>query len=350
MGLKPGEARRGRIRMCANAMLFTALISPLVLGGCVSNEGGLLGVAEIGADKPAAETAEAAKPAEASAKGQRVASGPARNGTISGSRELDEMIAKAADANDVPRELAYAVVRVESRYNPKAVGPGGVYGLSQIKPATARSLGFSGSAQDLLDPETNLKYGMKYLSGAWHKGDRDVCATSMKYKGGHRATTMTKSARDYCSSVKQHMASISGHPMGTSDMARLQPSAKSAPAQATTQVASKAPASAKPAAPSAPAASAPIQMASNTPVPPVRKAAVTTAAAAMAPAKAAATTPAAMAVETAMKVPVPGHAARPAADAPKLAAHSQSFGSIPVPQHAAAFGFEAEPDPARFGQ
>ncbi|UHD47233.1 transglycosylase SLT domain-containing protein [Aureimonas altamirensis] len=338
--------------MCANAMVFTALISPLVLGGCVSNEGGLLGVAEIGADKPATETAEAAKPTEASAKGQRVASATPRNGTISGSRELDEMIAKAADANDVPRELAYAVVRVESRYNPKAVGPGGVYGLSQIKPATARSLGFSGSAQDLLDPETNLKYGMKYLSGAWHKGDRDVCATSMKYKGGHRATTMTQSARAYCSSVKQHMASISGHPMGTSDMARLQPSAKSAPKPAPTQVASKAPAAAKPATTvaSAPAAATPVQVASNVAVPAVRKAAVTPAAAAMAPAKAAAATPAAMAVETAMKVPVPGHAARPVADAPKLAASSQSFGSIPVPQHAASFGFEAAPDPARFGQ
>ncbi|MCM2503262.1 transglycosylase SLT domain-containing protein [Aureimonas altamirensis] len=335
--------------MCADAMVFAALISPLALGGCVSSEGGLLGVAEIGADKPAAETAEAAKPAESSAKGQRVASGPARNGTISGSRELDEMIAKAADANDVPRELAYAVVRVESRYNPKAVGPGGVYGLSQIKPATARSLGFSGSAQDLLDPETNLKYGMKYLSGAWHKGDRDVCATSMKYKGGHRATTMTQSARAYCSSVKQHMASISGHPMGNSDMARLQPSAKPAPRQATTQVAASAP-SAKPAVKSPPAASAPVQLASNAPAPAVRKVAGADAAAAMAPAKAATATPAAMAVETAMKVPVPGHAARPVADAPKLAARSQSFGSIPVPQHAASFGFDGEPDPARFGQ
>ncbi len=331
--------------MCANAMVFAALISPLALGGCVSSEGGLLGVAEIGADKPAAETAEVAKPAESSAKGQRVASGPARNGTISGSRELDEMIAKAADANDVPRELAYAVVRVESRYNPKAVGPGGVYGLSQIKPATARSLGFSGSAQDLLDPETNLKYGMKYLSGAWHKGDRDVCATSMKYKGGHRATTMTQSARAYCSSVKQHMASISGHPMGSSDMARLQPSAK----PSATQVASSA-ASAKPAVKPAPAASAPVQLASNAPAPAVRKVAGADAAAAMAPAKAATATPAAMAVETAMKVPVPGHAARPVADAPKLAARSQSFGSIPVPQHAASFGFDGEPDPARFGQ
>lgn len=329
--------------MCANAMVFAALISPLALGGCVSSEGGLLGVAEIGADKPATETAEASKPAQAGAKGQRVASATSRNGTISGSRELDEMIAKAADANDVPRELAYAVVRVESRYNPKAVGPGGVYGLSQIKPATARSLGFNGSAQDLLDPETNLKYGMKYLSGAWHKGDRDVCATSMKYKGGHRATTMTQSARDYCSSVKQHMASISGHPMGTSEMARLQPSAK----QVATEVASSA---AKPAAKAVPAAEAPVRLASNAPVAAARKVPNTGAATAMAPAKAPPATPAAMAVETAMKVPVPGHAARPAADAPKVAASSQTFGSIPVPQHAASFGFDADPDPARFGQ
>ena len=99
------------------------------------------------------------------------------------------------------------MVRVESHYNPRARGAG-VYGLSQIKPATARGLGFSGPAEALFDPETNLRYGMRYLKGAWEQGNGDVCQTAMKYKGGHRTTVMSKSASVYCSNVKRHMAEI----------------------------------------------------------------------------------------------------------------------------------------------
>ncbi len=127
--------------------------------------------------------------------------------SITGDPKIDRMIAAAADENAIPRELAYAVVRVESHYNPRARGAG-VYGLSQIKPATARGLGFSGPAEALLDPETNLRYGMRYLKGAYEEGNGDVCQTAMKYKGGHRTTVMSKSASVYCSNVKRHMAEI----------------------------------------------------------------------------------------------------------------------------------------------
>lgn len=127
--------------------------------------------------------------------------------TITGDPKIDRLIEKAADENDIPRELAYAVVRVESHYNPRARGSG-VYGLSQIKPATARGLGFQGSTEALLDPETNLRYGMRYLKGAYEQGNGDVCQTAMKYKGGHRTTVMSKSASVYCSNVKRHMAAI----------------------------------------------------------------------------------------------------------------------------------------------
>lgn len=127
--------------------------------------------------------------------------------TITGSASIDKMIERAAADNNIPSELAYAVVRVESHYNPKAKGSG-VYGLSQIQPATARSLGFSGQPSDLYDPETNLRYGMKYLAGAWQQSGHDVCGAAMKYKGGHRTTRMSRSAAAYCANVKRHMAAI----------------------------------------------------------------------------------------------------------------------------------------------
>jgi soluble lytic murein transglycosylase-like protein len=37
----------------------------------------------------------------------------------------------------------------------------------QIKLATARGMGYTGTAQGLLDPDTNLRYGVRYLAGAY---------------------------------------------------------------------------------------------------------------------------------------------------------------------------------------
>ncbi|MFD2236958.1 lytic transglycosylase domain-containing protein [Aureimonas populi] len=208
--------------------LLAALTLPVLLSACVSGEGGMVGLAEVGTpqavaaqgadgapvavpgEKPAVETAEA-KGGQATVTALAPSSAVRQDGTISGSAAIDRMIEEAAAEAGVPRELAFAVVHVESRYNPKARGAG-VYGLSQIKPATARSLGFSGSTEDLFDPRTNLRYGMRYLKGAWEKGGKDICQASMKYKGGHRATAMTRSAQTYCSNVKRHMAAITGRP------------------------------------------------------------------------------------------------------------------------------------------
>mgnify|MGYP003886791251 CR=1 FL=1 len=44
---------------------------------------------------------------------------------------------------------------------------GPYYGLMQILPATARTMGYKGTPNGLLDAETNLKYAVKYLRGAW---------------------------------------------------------------------------------------------------------------------------------------------------------------------------------------
>ena len=194
----------------SRAVLFGMIASLTALAGCIADGpgGSPMGIAVAGA-----ETAEAADDADAPvgadvAVAAREAKAAAETGTISGSASLDRLIERHAAEAGVPAPLAYAVVRVESRYNPKARG-NGVYGLSQIKPATARSLGFSGPTSALLDADTNLTYGMKYLKGAWEKGGHDVCQASMKYKGGHRATRMSASAQRYCSAVKAHMAEVS---------------------------------------------------------------------------------------------------------------------------------------------
>src|SRR5581483_1159335 len=84
-----------------------------------------------------------------------------------GHSELDSLIAAHARANGIPESLVHRVIRRESGYNPHLVGSGGAMGLMQIKQATARGLGYTGSAAGLLDPETNLTYAVRYLAGAY---------------------------------------------------------------------------------------------------------------------------------------------------------------------------------------
>lgn len=94
------------------------------------------------------------------------------------------MIEAAADENDVPVSLVQKVVIRESTHRPTARN-GPYYGLMQILPATARSMGFRGKPSDLLDAETNLKYATRYLSGAWMVSDGDEDAAVMWYARGY---------------------------------------------------------------------------------------------------------------------------------------------------------------------
>jgi soluble lytic murein transglycosylase-like protein len=82
--------------------------------------------------------------------------------------EYEVLVAKHAQANGVPVALVHRVIMRESRYNAGLVGHGGTIGLMQIKLATARGLGYTGPAEGLRDPDTNLAYAVKYLAGAYH--------------------------------------------------------------------------------------------------------------------------------------------------------------------------------------
>ncbi|MBL0934987.1 MAG: transglycosylase SLT domain-containing protein [Rhizobiaceae bacterium] len=86
------------------------------------------------------------------------------------SPELDLLIVKYAGHYEVPVELVRRVVKRESNFNPGARNR--IYwGLMQIRHDTARTMGYRGSAEGLLDAETNLKYAVKYLRGAYLTAD-----------------------------------------------------------------------------------------------------------------------------------------------------------------------------------
>jgi soluble lytic murein transglycosylase-like protein len=120
--------------------------------------------------------------------------------------DLSDLIARKAEAYGVPLQLAHAVVRVESNYKPTVSGRGGALGLMQIKHATAKGIGFTGTSKELFDPATNLEWGMKYLAGARKLAKGDLCNTVLKYQYGHRAERVTRISTAYCGKVRTYMA------------------------------------------------------------------------------------------------------------------------------------------------
>ena len=94
------------------------------------------------------------------------------------------MAAMHAAANGVPLSLVHRVIMRESRYNPRAVSKGN-YGMMQIRLQTARGLGYTGTAEGLLDPNTNLTYAVKYLAGAYQAAGGNYDRAVHYYAAGY---------------------------------------------------------------------------------------------------------------------------------------------------------------------
>lgn len=97
---------------------------------------------------------------------------------------LDGLISHYAAVNGIPATLIHRVIDRESDYNPRARN-GSYYGLMQISHATAKSMGYTGSAQGLLDPEVNLRYATKYLAGAYLVGGNSEDQAIRNYSRGY---------------------------------------------------------------------------------------------------------------------------------------------------------------------
>jgi soluble lytic murein transglycosylase-like protein len=100
------------------------------------------------------------------------------------SAPLDGMAASQASANGVPVSLVNRVIKRESGGNPRAVSRGN-YGLMQIRLGTARAMGFSGSAADLLDPQINMTYAVRYLAGAYRAAGGNENRAVALYASGY---------------------------------------------------------------------------------------------------------------------------------------------------------------------
>ena len=119
----------------------------------------------------------AASASAVSAKTQRVA-------RLDANGNLDALIARHAAANNLPEDLVRRVIKRESGGKPRVIDKGN-YGLMQIKLATARSMGYRGTAAGLLDADTNMTYAVKYLAGAYQAADGNANRAVHYYAAGY---------------------------------------------------------------------------------------------------------------------------------------------------------------------
>ena len=98
--------------------------------------------------------------------------------------QMRALIAKWARIHDIPQSLIHRVVQRESGYN-AAARNGPYYGLMQILPQTAGTMGYRGPASGLLDAETNLHYAGRYLRGAWLVSGGNESRAVMWYAKGY---------------------------------------------------------------------------------------------------------------------------------------------------------------------
>ena len=150
-----------------------ALAGALLLGGCTSTA--YPGLSSI-----------LPRPAATHATTTRVATVP-----VVAPSSLDGLIAKYAAEYNVPEALIRRIIVRESGYNAKARN-GPYYGLMQIRYDTAQSMGYRGPASGLLDADTNLRYGVKYLSGAYLVGNNNADQAVRNYASGYYYSAKAK--------------------------------------------------------------------------------------------------------------------------------------------------------------
>ena len=141
---------------------------------------------------------------------------------LSGDCDLDWIIYHAGEKAGVDTRFIHAVIKQESRYNPKAVSHVGAQGLMQMMPATAKRFGL----KDPFDPAANIEAGTKYLKFLLKRFNGDVSLALAGYNAGEGSVDKYNGVPPYGETqnyVKKIQATYGKtyHPVLTPDDAKL---------------------------------------------------------------------------------------------------------------------------------
>src|SRR5262249_34862433 len=103
---------------------------------------------------------------------------------------FDSLVVAAADSNGLEPALVWATMRMESRFDPSARSTSNALGLMQLLLPAAQDAARLGheprpaSEEPLLDPATNLKWGVRYLARLIQRFDGHVTVALSAYNAG----------------------------------------------------------------------------------------------------------------------------------------------------------------------
>lgn len=109
-----------------------------------------------------------------------------------------DIVFEAAEQNNLERTLIFSVIKIESGFNEKAKSKKGALGLMQITPSTGEYIAkmLNVKQYDLLQPETNVKFGcyyLKYLINRFKNTETALCA----YNAGESTVSIWLNNPDY---------------------------------------------------------------------------------------------------------------------------------------------------------
>jgi soluble lytic murein transglycosylase-like protein len=98
--------------------------------------------------------------------------------------DLAERIEDIALAEGIEPNVAFGLVRAESEFNRRAVSPVGAVGLTQLMPSTARYFKRGMNREALMDRDTNLRIGFRYLHTLIEKYNGNLELALLAYNRG----------------------------------------------------------------------------------------------------------------------------------------------------------------------
>ena len=109
------------------------------------------------------------------------------------SMSIDEIVARASDAQNIDFDFVSSVIEAESGFKVHAVSPKGAKGLMQLMPDTASSLGITNP----FDPKANVDGGTRYLRILLEKYDFDAIKALAAYNAGPKRVDIYRGVPPY---------------------------------------------------------------------------------------------------------------------------------------------------------